>query len=33
MGKEYVEDIRIEAKALEQIKVKGLDSKGKRVLT
>jgi hypothetical protein len=32
MGEEHVEDIRIETKALEQIKVKGSDIKVKRIL-
>lgn len=31
MGEEHVEDIRIETKAIEQIKVKGFDIKIKRV--
>lgn len=31
MGEEHVEDIRIETKAIEQIKVKGSDIKVKRV--
>lgn len=33
MGEEHVENIRREAEVIEQIKVKGFDNKGKRVLT